>query len=51
MPKVTFITEDGKEDCQKMRSATLMEIAREYDVEGIEGACMGAVPVRPAIFE
>ena len=28
-----------------------MEIAREYDVEGIEGAAVGAVPVQLAIFE
>ncbi len=41
MPKVTFIAEDGKETLVENAVGNLMEIAREYDVEGIEGACSG----------
>jgi len=41
MPKVTFITEDGKETVIEDAIGNLMEIAREYDIEGIEGACSG----------
>ena len=41
MAKVTFITEDGKKPQLKDAIGNLMEIAREYDVEGIEGACSG----------
>ena len=41
MPKVTFIAEDGKETVIEDAVGNLMEIAREYDVEGIEGACSG----------
>ena len=38
MPKVTFIAEDGKETLIEDAVGNLMEIAREYDVEGIR--CM-----------
>ena len=41
MPKVTFISQDGKETIVEDAIGNLMEIAREYDVEGIEGACSG----------
>lgn len=41
MPKVTFISQDGKETIVEDAIGNLMEIAREYDVEGIEGACNG----------
>ena len=41
MHKVTFIFQDGKETIVEDAIGNLMEIAREYDVEGIEGACSG----------
>ncbi len=41
MPKVTFISQDGKKTIVEDAIGNLMEIAREYDVAGIEGACNG----------
>ena len=41
MSKVTFIAEDGTETVVENAVGNLMEIAREYNVEGIEGACSG----------
>ena len=39
MPKVTFITEDGTEVVEEDGTGSLMEIARQNDVDGIIGAC------------
>ena len=41
MPKVTFVTEDGTEIVEKDGIGSLMEIARQNDVDGIIGACGG----------
>ena len=41
MPKVTFITESKEEITIEDAEGTLMEIATENDVEGIDGACGG----------
>ncbi len=41
MAKVTYITPGGEEVVVEDAIGNLMEIAREYDVEGIEGACSG----------
>ena len=41
MAKVTYITPSGNEVVVEDANGNLMEIAREYDVEGIEGACSG----------
>ena len=41
MAKVTYITPSGNEVVVEDAIGNLMEIAREYDVEGIEGACSG----------
>ena len=41
MAKVTYITPIGNEVIVEDAIGNLMEIAREYDVEGIEGACSG----------
>jgi 2Fe-2S ferredoxin len=41
MPKVTFVTEDGAEIVENDAIGTLMEIARQNDVDGIVGACGG----------
>ncbi len=41
MPKVTFITRDGKEVVVPDGCGTLMEIGREHEIEGIEGDCGG----------
>ena len=41
MAKVTYITPSGNEVVVEDATGNLMEIAREYDVEGIEGACSG----------
>ena len=41
MPKVTFITESKEEITIDDAEGTLMEIATENDVEGIDGACGG----------
>ena len=41
MAIVTYITPSGNEVVVDDAIGNLMEIAREYDVEGIEGACSG----------
>ena len=41
MAKLTYITPSGNEVVVEDAIGNLMEIAREYDVEGIEGACSG----------
>ena len=41
MAKVTYITPSGEEVVVEDAIGNLMEIAREHDVEGIEGACSG----------
>ena len=41
MAKVTYITPSGNEVVVEDAIGNLMEIAREYAVEGIEGACSG----------
>ena len=41
MAKVTYITPSGEEIVVEDAIGNLMEIARENDVEGIEGACSG----------
>ncbi|MFC7336629.1 2Fe-2S iron-sulfur cluster-binding protein [Haloferula chungangensis] len=41
MSKVTFIKPDGEEIVIENASGTLMEIATENDIEGIDGACGG----------
>lgn len=41
MPKVTFITEDKNEIVAEDAEGTLMEIARDNNVDGILGACGG----------
>lgn len=41
MAKVTFVTESGEEVVVENAIGTLMEIAVENDVEGIDGACGG----------
>ena len=41
MPKVTFVTEDGTEIVEEDGIGSLMEIARQNDVDGIIGACGG----------
>ena len=40
MAKVTYITPSGEEIVVEDAIGNLMEIARENDVEGIEGACV-----------
>ena len=58
MPKVTFVTESKEEITIENAQGTLMEIATEHDVEGIDGACGGVcscstchVRVRPEWLE
>jgi len=41
MAKVTYITPSGNEITVEDAIGNLMEIARDNDVEGIEGACSG----------
>ena len=41
MAKVTFITEAGVEITENDGTGSLMEIARQNDVDGIIGACGG----------
>jgi 2Fe-2S ferredoxin len=41
MAKVTYITPGGEEVVVEDAVGNLMEIAREHDVDGIEGACSG----------
>ena len=41
MAKVTYITPSGEEVAVDGAIGNLMEIAREHDIEGIEGACSG----------
>ena len=41
MAKVTFITEAGEEITESDGTGSLMEIARQNDVDGIIGACGG----------
>ena len=41
MAKVTFVTESKEEITINNAEGTLMEIATEHDVEGIDGACGG----------
>ena len=41
MANVTFITKDGKQTIVENAVGSLMEIALEYDIEGIDGACSG----------
>lgn len=41
MPKVTFITADGTSHTAKDAVGSLMEVALNHDIEGIEGACGG----------
>jgi len=41
MPKVTFITAKGETIVVDDAAGSLMEIARDHDVAGIEGACGG----------
>ncbi|ADE53916.1 2Fe-2S iron-sulfur cluster-binding protein [Coraliomargarita akajimensis] len=41
MAKVTFITEDGDEVVVENAVGTLMEVATDNDVEGIDGDCGG----------
>jgi 2Fe-2S ferredoxin len=39
--KITFITQDGAEIVVEDAIGTLMEVATEHDVEGIDGDCGG----------
>ena len=39
--KITFITQDGSKVVVEDAIGTLMEVATEYDVEGIDGDCGG----------
>jgi 2Fe-2S ferredoxin len=39
--KITFITQDGAEVVVEDAIGTLMEVATEHDVEGIDGDCGG----------
>ena len=41
MPKITFVAEDGTEVVDNDAAGTLMEVARQNDVDGIIGACGG----------
>jgi 2Fe-2S ferredoxin len=41
MAKVTFITADGKEIVEENGAGSVMEIAQQNQVPGIEGACGG----------
>jgi 2Fe-2S ferredoxin len=41
MPTVTFITLDGEQTVVKNADGTLMEIATENGIDGIEGDCGG----------
>lgn len=41
MPKVTFITRDGKERTIEDADGTLMEVAVANGIEGIDGDCGG----------
>ena len=41
MPKITFITAGGKESVLENVQGTLMEIAVEHGIGGIEGDCGG----------
>ena len=41
MPKVTFITAEGETHVIEDAAGSLMEIALENQIEGIEGACGG----------
>ena len=41
MPTVTFITADGEKSVIENAEGSLMEIAVDHDVEGIDGACGG----------
>ena len=41
MPRVTFIIPDGTEAIIEDAKGTLMEIAMEHGIEGIDGACGG----------
>ena len=41
MPKITFVAEDGTEVVDNDAVGTLMEVARQNDVDGIIGACGG----------
>jgi ferredoxin, 2Fe-2S len=41
MPKVTFITADGTSQTIDHAHGSLMEVAVDHDIQGIEGACGG----------
>jgi 2Fe-2S ferredoxin len=41
MPKVTFISQDGQRTTISDADGSLMEVARDNDIEGIEGDCGG----------
>jgi len=41
MPKVTFITKTGQEVIADTAEDNLMQIANDYDVDGITGDCGG----------
>ncbi len=41
MPKVTFITSTGSRTTLENVEGNLMEIARDHDIEGIDGDCGG----------
>ncbi len=41
MAKVTFITEDGDHVIAEDADGSLMQVARDHDIEGIDGACGG----------
>lgn len=44
MPKVTFLLEDGStKEIQARENASLMHIATEHCLEGIQGVCGGAM--------
>ncbi len=41
MPKVTFITSDGEKTTIENAIGTLMEVATEHEIEGIDAICGG----------
>ena len=50
MPKVTFLTPDGKTVEIENAVGTLMEVALENDIDGITGDCGGVGSCSPATF-
>ncbi len=58
MAKITFITRDGKSTTLEADAGTIMELAVNNNIQGIEGECGGVcscatchVHVAPAYFE